>query len=570
MGDKDKIYKKYNNLSSKLNLCYNTSINQIEDNNDPTIKLISNYDEIKNILKINEPNILKFLYINRNNNHQILYNCEKIIYLKILGNDLKSSIYLYFYLSLSIKEYSVVDYIYSIEFIRNLNEEQIREKHKIKKKIIMAKIIIDLIDNYESKDTDMEDDEDVNEDMENEDDKDKDINEIENDLKLIKNNNLEIIHNNIKDFEEFNLTEKDILSKNIDDIYITIIKYLIIKQKLEESEYNTNLMEEIGLKSINLTKKMFDEISLILDKEKSYLKDYIISKYEEIFNEEIITFYYVLLKYIIKSNYYIYQIPFLLKTRYNINKLIKSNLNLCDDIKEKKEIKDKILYVLKAFISYKWYKKMVYKKQLLQIKINNNSIINPNSIISLKSNYEDVSNNSYNSSNIFHHPSVLEAKKNDGKSFGNENPFTPVNQVNKDMCSRIMDSSTFTLNVYKEKDQTIIKIEQITINDIIEKIDIDKVNNLESTNEIVNNNYKIFLSVLNEIQKRIKNEYTKNYSFEVTLNFEKKYQDLINVMKCLYKLKLQGRNKLSFKDENILNCQIYNGLSYLISEINSN
>jgi len=317
---------------------------------------------------------------------------------------------------------------------------------------------------------------------------------------------------------------------------------------------------------------MFDEISNTLDKEKSYLKQYIIWKYADIFNEEIITFYYVLLKYIIKSNYYIYQNPFLLKTRYNINKLIRSNLNLFDDIKENKnkEIKDKILYVLKAFIPYKWYKKWSLKKIKLQIKINNNSLINPDSILSLKSNYENVSNISYNSSNIFLHPSVIEAKKNDGKSFGIENSFTPVDPVNKDMCSRIMDSSTFTLNVYKEKGQTIIKIEQITINDIIEKIDIDKVNTLKSENEIVNNNYKIFLSVLNEIQKRIKNEYTKNYSFEVTLNFEKKYQDLINVMKCLYKLKLQGRNKLSFKDENILNCQIYNGLSYLISEINSN
>ena len=268
MADKEKIYKIYNNLPLKLNLCYNTSINQIEDKNDPTIKLLSNYDEINKILRINEPNILRFIYINRDNNHQILYDSEKNI---SLDDDFKSNIYLYFYLSLSIKAYpDFVDYKYSLNFIKNLNEEQIREKHKIKKKIIIAKIINDIIENYnQSKDNDEEDEE----------DEEKEDSKNNKDLKLIEETNHKIITNNIKAFEEFNLKENDILSKNIDDIYISIIKYLITEQKLEESDSNTNLLEEIGLESIYLTKKMIDEISPLLDKDKSYLKDYIISKY---------------------------------------------------------------------------------------------------------------------------------------------------------------------------------------------------------------------------------------------------------------------------------------------------
>ena len=82
-------------------------------------------------------------------------------------------------------------------------------------------------------------------------------------------------------------------------------------------------------------------------------------------------------------------------------------------------------------------------------------------------------------------------------------------------------------------------------------------------------NYKKFLYIFNEIQNRIKNEYTKDYPFDVILNFTKNYQDLKNVMKCEYILKIPKNKDLSFKDENILNDQLNDGLLYLISEINS-
>jgi len=258
----------------------------------------------------------------------------------------KTNIYLYFYLSLLTEDnLNIINYKYSFNLIRNLNEEQIKEKYKIKKKIISAKIILDLISNYEQIDNEEEF-------------------KFENKLESIKNFNIEIIHNNINELMKFNWKEEDILKKNIDVIYTEIIKYLIIEQKLDESEDTTNLIKEIGLESIQLTKKMFDEISNILDKDKSYLKKYIISTYEDIFNDEIITFYYVLLKYIINNNYYIFQNPFVFKTKCKINKLLKNNVNRYDDsIKVRKHFEDKIEYVLKYFIS-----ENLYKKQLTIIK----------------------------------------------------------------------------------------------------------------------------------------------------------------------------------------------------------
>ena len=236
------------NLSLKLNFCYNFTLIQTEDINNPITKLLSDFNEIKNILTKNDPNLLKFLYFNRNKIHKILYEFEEIIDL----DGLKTSfyLYLYFYLSLLIEENpNVINYKYSINFIRNLNEEQIKENNKIIKKIILAKIIIVLISNYTQNEN-----------------ADEDGDKYEEELNKIKKYNDNIINNNKKVIKIFNLEENDILKKDIGKIYVQIIKYLIINQKLEDIEYAYNIIEQIDLESINLTKNMYIEISKILDK----------------------------------------------------------------------------------------------------------------------------------------------------------------------------------------------------------------------------------------------------------------------------------------------------------------
>ncbi len=108
----------------------------------------------------------------------------------------------------------------------------------------------------------------------------------------------------------------------ITEIYSDIIKSLIINNKLDESEETINLLKEIEIKSVRLNKNLFESLSEVLI--EKYLNRYEILNYNDLFNDEKITFYFILFEYILKSSDYIFHIPFLFKTRNNIKELIKS------------------------------------------------------------------------------------------------------------------------------------------------------------------------------------------------------------------------------------------------------
>ena len=555
------------NLSLKLNICYNFTLIQTEDINNPITKLLSDFNEIKKILTINDPNLLKFLYFNRNKIHKILYDLEEIIDLDGLKNSFY--LYLYFYLSLLIEENpDVINYKYSINFIRNLNEEQIRENNKIIKKIILAKIIIVLISNYKQ-----------NENADEDEDGDKN----EEELNKIKKYNDDIIHNNKKVIKIFNLEENDILEKDIGKIYVQIVKYLIINKKLEDIEYAYNIIEQIGLESINLTKNMYIEISKILDKKESYLNEYIITKYEDIFNSKIITFYYVLLKYILKSKYYIYDIPFLLDARNNIKKLIRNNLQSLNPSISKNENKEKIEYVLKSFISYDWYNKKSIKINIDNYN-NRSNISNQNEISSQNYIYSDLVNSSSYSSSVqsIHSPlsnqSIQKYKElYSGRSIDiyEESPELSYEELNEmykdDICYRILKKSEFIYNVTRKDNNISIKLEKIIIKDgKNEQIDYDTLMNMTSKFKNINNNYKKFLSFIKNFQNKLKNEITNNISFKLSLSFNIYYMlNSIFKIKCEYCLEILGEKEKTYKDDNIL-IDGFESNMYLFMEIKNN
>ena len=555
------------NLSLKLNICYNFTLIQTEDINNPITKLLSDFNEIKKILTINDPNLLKFLYFNRNKIHKILYDLEEIIDLDGLKNSFY--LYLYFYLSLLIEENpDVINYKYSINFIRNLNEEQIKENNKIIKKIILAKIIIVLISNYKQ-----------NENADEDEDGDKN----EEELNKIKKYNDDIIHNNKKVIKIFNLEENDILEKDIGKIYVQIVKYLIINKKLEDIEYAYNIIEQIGLESINLTKNMYIEISKILDKKESYLNEYIITKYEDIFNSKIITFYYVLLKYILKSKYYIYDIPFLLDARNNIKKLIRNNLQSLNPSISKNENKEKIEYVLKSFISYDWYNKKSIKINIDNYN-NRSNISNQNEISSQNYIYSDLVNSSSYSSSVqsIHSPlsnqSIQKYKElYSGRSIDiyEESPELSYEELNEmykdDICYRILKKSEFIYNVTIKDNNISIKLEKIIIKDgKNEQIDYDTLMNMTSKFKNINNNYKKFLSFIKNFQNKLKNEITNNISFKLSLSFNIYYMsNSIFKIKCEYCLEILGEKEKTYKDDNIL-IDGFESNMYLFMEIKNN
>ena len=208
-----------------------------------------------------------------------------------------------------------MNYEYQFEYIRQLNRkrESIDNEYK---KIIMSKIILDLINNYIGfKQT--------NEDKEIQEKKNENIKIITDDDNIFKK----------KLFLEWGLRERghpqnSIESKKIDELYVEIIKALIIQNKFEDYEYIYNIINILDLESIDITEYMINSIIHILDKNNEYMKNYLISKIEDLSKVNIINFYYISLKYILKDSLVIYQVKILLEARTLIIKHIKKGSNL--------------------------------------------------------------------------------------------------------------------------------------------------------------------------------------------------------------------------------------------------
>ena len=108
-------------------------------------------EDIKNKqIKENLYLFICFLYLNKNHIHKILYEEDIIISLEDendIFKDLKCSLPL---ILLILDNSNITDFKYSFDFINNINESL--NKEEIFKKIILSKILIDLIDNYKGLD----------------------------------------------------------------------------------------------------------------------------------------------------------------------------------------------------------------------------------------------------------------------------------------------------------------------------------------------------------------------------------------------------------------------------------
>ena len=95
---------------------------------------------------------------------------------------------------------------------------------------------------------------------------------------------------------QLNLNVKDYKTFNINEIYSKIIITLIKNKKLSDFEYSKNIMEQLDLENIELTDMMYIQLKNELDENsnKEYINSYRIIKYENLFNEANINFYYFL------------------------------------------------------------------------------------------------------------------------------------------------------------------------------------------------------------------------------------------------------------------------------------
>ena len=340
-------FSKKSNLLFRQNLLLSISFNEYFENDWPENLLLNSYNELEQILDFADSNTFRFLFFNSKKIESILLEEQEILELDKFELNLKLFHNLFYLDLLLLNNDEIINYKCSLDFIKKVNSfiKSNNNSENLIQNIIFLKAIIDLIKSYRQIDE-------YNEDIEN-----KELKEMEEQKQIKKMINGKLKNLNIK------LKENDILSKNIDEIYGEII---ISWLKLEEfEEIDSRIINQLFLEHIYLTKNMFDKICNFFENERN-IKKFMIETIEDLSDHKKINFHYILLKYILKVSFFIYQIPFFNKTR---NIILKSNLNeLLSLINNKdSEIKKRIEYIILKLIDSEYYQHNYYKQQLTDI-----------------------------------------------------------------------------------------------------------------------------------------------------------------------------------------------------------
>ena len=521
-------YKKDLLSSLKVSLSYQIILlGIIDNNNDPFIKILSEllkYKDIEEILNKKEKNSLKFYYFNREKIKNILYDEEiqlNVDYIKdFIKKEKDLSPLIYLYLLLNYNKDSI-DYIYSMSTIKQINDLQNDSKDKIYKKLIISKIILELINNY--KQTDNYDEE-----------------EEQEDLNIKENDNNNIVDKNINALNKIGLEidKKTFISKNIDEIYSEIIKSLIISKKFDDYNYICNIVNELDLENINITKIIFDKISKTLDN-KSNSEYYMISNIDELIDEKKINFYYILFKYILKSSIYIYQNDFLYHVKKNILKIVKND-KLYNSLNNIKDInfKERIQYTINIFTDSKYYSEKY---------LNNKN----NSELSLLSDTNLSSNNLLQTSN-----NIISSFKNDSISKGTSSHINEENQKSN-IPYQILNKSSFIFEINEKREIKFILNDEIKIDDKVIAFDDLKNLKLPENDEKLQKSFEKFLNFFSDFKKLYINKVEHNNKlkifFEFNIEKENEYDKLYNIT-LNYSLDFQEKKIIDkYTTNNVLN-----------------
>ena len=562
-------YGKYIENNTKLNLSYNglMVLNEIyeifnedelkNENNkkiiNPFYELINNKDNITSILKGRDLNVLEYLYLNRHKIHKILYDFDSTI---TINEEMLKEYTDYYYLYCLIKYQSVlINFKYNFQIVQDAYDKQIISKGIIKR-IIMSKIVITIIDNF------LEEEED---------------NEIIDKCTNIKTKCIEYINNNKQELNKYqkdldldNLEKSDVF---IEDIYSDIIYYLIINNKLNQSE---EILNELEIKKIRLNKSIFDSINNAFSEEN--INNYEISEYNDFFNQDKINFYFILFGYILKCSDYIIYIPFLSKIKEKILQKVKENLeDLYNYFEFNRKKNDnsitKLKQVLNYFIELNYYleKAKAEKKQNakpLQIESNNSSMTNSQ----MSYNLSEYSSSMYNSSKYgFENSSFKNRNNNNLNSYSNyEISEKSISELKKDKAFNILSDSNFVVMLeYKQgRNKANIEYKKISYKDESNntcELTLKELKNIVSEDSELNSKFGQFIILLDKIESELISQYKRNKKTEINLHFKmENYNNYyINV---LYNINDDDINEKEFLDENILDNN-FTGLTYMINEL---
>jgi hypothetical protein len=303
----------------------------------------------------------------------------------------------------------------------------------------------------------------------------------------------------IKIFRRLNYTIDDVLNKNIDNIYLDIIILLIKTNKFSDFDYVYEIIENLDLKSIVLTKVLYEGISQALNENKYYLKDYEIKSLKDLVEDKI-NFYYTLIKFIFKNVAYIYNIPFLKKNFMNIISfrdfyILNPNYN----------IYNKMQYLFELYSGYN----MNTQQDSNYIKIKSSSNIE-NAFIKEENSFDDRS---------FSNISGIDTEKNDVINY--------LDDVTLKCAEEILKKVTITLMCDKNnKEGTSYKIKQIKVNNNTLKIKffINLLKNLGTEKNITYKNYERLINLINEIKEYI-SQNELNYTPDIKLEFKRELEN---------------------------------------------
>ena len=555
-----KLYRHKNSLS--FNQVFNQAIEKSfgELNLDPIYDLLNNMDDINEILKFEKTKIIEFFYFNRKKIEQILYDNEEVIRINEdwIHDDTFSN---FFYLSLLIRDNpTIINYIYDLDLIRNVNKKKKIAINKSYKYVLIEKVIFELINNYKGSDDYVESQ--------------------EEELKGIEQENLISIENNIKIFNKFNLnfTMKDFLAEKIDSIYIKIIIFLIINKKFDNYKYVTDLLEELNLDSINITRTMFEQLNkeLTVERNREVLEYYSIKDSKDLSDIKKINFFYILFTYILKDSIYIYYNDFLKTIRLNLIEIFK---NIPKNEKETTNIKLKNIidyFDLNYYYSYAPNKKKFKENQdEIDDKIQNHNSTKIENDIIQNQNSKKIENNKIQNLNQQDTRDITYSKCEEfeeSKTLNKNNELTETDY--SEFIKNIFNNSSFLLKNDQNKNYFITLFNDE--NTSKQMIGTSNHHKRSKNYDILLKNFKKFIEFLYNVKEKIKNEFVFNYNLIIKLSFSieenNNNSNSIYNIKCIYYFYPPNADRIySFKDENIL---IYGidgidqGFNFLINEIN--
>ena len=479
-------------MNTKLKLYhFLCQMNQIYNENDPMSHLINSLEDIENIYRNYPFESKQLFYFMKDDIHKLFYDNDYIFHFessdlqKVLPeNSDKIKISELFYLSLLISDQpELINYSFSIDYIQKINNRFFNFSiNSSVKYIIISKLIIFLI-NY-CLEQNEEDSENIQK------------------LESMKQDNITSIQNIMeknKIFTRLNYTIDDVLNKNIDKIYLDIIIFLIKTNKFSDFDYAYEIIDDLDLKSIALTKEMYEGISQALDENNDYLKNYEIENLKDLIEDKI-NFYYILIKFIFKNVAYIYCIPFLKKNFMNIISfrdfyILNPNYN----------IYNKMQYIFELYSGYN----MNTQQDSNYIKIKSSSNIE-NAFIREENSFDDRS---------FSNISGIDTEKNDVINY--------LDDVTLKCAEEILKKVTITLMCDKNnKEGTSYKIKQIKVNNNTLKIKffINLLKNLGTEKNITYKNYERLINLINEIKEYI-SQNELNYTPDIKLEFKRELEN---------------------------------------------